>query len=110
MKTSGDLHRDWLDLLDADGPFLSVPALKKAWPTGMPALDRAALDALRDAQPAFEKGWDTWDMAGRDDASALDLYRQARDTWLDVILRTVLGWKTYYSAPASVDAKVHSPD
>ena len=110
MKTSGDLHRDWLDLLDVDGPFLSVPALKKAWPTGMPALDRAALDALRDAKPAFEKAWDTWDVAGRDDASALDRYRQARDTWVDVILRTVLGWKTFYFAPASIDVKVHSPD
>ena len=65
-----DPHRDWLDLLDTDGPFLSVPALKKAWPTGMPAPDRAALDALRDAKPAFEKAWDAWDMADKDDAGA----------------------------------------
>ena len=41
-----DPHREWLDLLDTDGPFLSVPVLKKAWPTGMSAPDRSALDVL----------------------------------------------------------------
>ena len=107
---SNDSHRDWLDLLDTDGPFLSVPALKKAWPTGMPAPDRAALDALADAKPAFEKAWDAWDLAGDDDAAALERYRIARDRWVDVILRTVLGWKDFYRIPASPDIKVHSPD
>jgi hypothetical protein len=112
MRNSNDLHRDWLTLLDTDGPFLSVPALKKAWPTGIPAPERAALDALRDAKPAFEKAWDKWDMAGpgRDDAAPLEEYRQARDAWVDVILRTVLGWKSFYLTPAPVDFKVHSPD
>ena len=109
-----DPHREWLDLLDTDGPFLSVPVLKKAWPTGMNAPDRSALDALRDAKPAFEKAWDAWDMADKDTAdrgaAALEKYRQARDTWVDVILRTVLGWKNFYLTPASVDVKVHSPD
>ena len=63
-----DPHREWLDPLDTDGPFLSVPVLKKAWPTGMNAPDRAALDALRDAKPAFEKAWDAWDLADKDTA------------------------------------------
>jgi hypothetical protein len=109
-----DPHREWLDLLDTDGPFLSVPVLKKAWPTGMNAPDRSALDALRDAKPAFEKAWDAWDLADKDTAdrgaAALEEYRQTRDAWVDVILRTVLGWKNFYLTPASVDAKVHSPD
>jgi type I restriction-modification system DNA methylase subunit len=108
--TSYDAHRDWLDLLDTDGPFLSVPALKKAWPTGMPAPDRAALDALHDAKPAFEKAWDAWDVADEDDVAALEAYRTARDAWVDVILRTVLGWRNFYLSPASADVKVHSPD
>jgi len=108
--TGYDAHRDWLDLLDTDGPFLSVPALKRAWPTGMPAPDRAVLDALRDAKPAFEKAWDAWDMAGGDDAAALEAYRAARDVWVDIILRTVLGWKDFYLTPVSADVKVHSPD
>jgi hypothetical protein len=109
-----DPHREWLDLLDADGPFLSVPVLKKAWPTGMNAPDRAALDALRDAKPAFEKAWDAWDLADKEtagrNAAALEKYRQARDAWVDVILRTVLGWKKFYLTPVSFDVKVHSPD
>ena len=114
MRNDSDLHRDWLGLLDTDGPFLSVPALKKAWPTGMPAGDRAALDALRDAKPAFEKAWDVWDMAEKatadQAAAALAEYQQARDAWVDVVLRTVLGWKNFYLTPASVDVKVHAPD
>jgi hypothetical protein len=114
MRSDSDLHRDWLGLLDTDGPFLSVPALKKAWPTGMPVPDRAALDALRDAKPAFEKAWDVWDMAEKatadQAAAALAEYRQARDTWVDVVLRAVLGWKNFYLTPASVDLKAHAPD
>ena len=114
MRSDSDLHRDWLGLLDTDGPFLSVPALKKAWPTGMPVPDRAALDALRDAKPAFEKAWDVWDMAEKatadQAATALAEYQQARDAWVDVVLRTVLGWKSFYLTPASADVKVHAPD
>lgn len=115
-KTTGDLHRDWLDLLDTDGPFLSVPALKKAWPTGMPRPEPGALDALRDAKPAFEKAWDAWDLADKGSAeqadAALEKYRAARDAWVDVILRDSLGWKDLYVTPASTgaDVKVHSPD
>lgn len=115
-KSTSDLHRDWLDLLDTDGPFLSVPALKKAWPTGMPKPESASLDALRDAKPAFEKAWDTWDLADKSSAeetdAALEAYRTARDAWVDVILRAGLGWKDFYLTPASagVDVKVHSPD
>jgi hypothetical protein len=114
MRNDSDLHRDWLGLLDTDGPFLSVPALKKVWPTGMPAGDRTALDALRDAKPAFEKAWDVWDMAEKatadQAAAALAAYREARDAWVDVVLRTVLGWKNFYLAPPSIDVKVHAPD
>ena len=31
-RSAADLHRAWLELVDADGPFLSVPALKRVWP------------------------------------------------------------------------------
>jgi hypothetical protein len=114
MRNNSDLHRDWLSLFDTDGPFLSVPALKKGWPTGMPPGDRAALDALRDAKPAFEKAWDGWDTTQRTTAdqaaAALADYRQGRDAWVDVVLRTVLGWKSFYFTPPSVDVKVHAPD
>ena len=106
--SASDLHRAWLELVDADGPFLSVPVLKDAWPTGMLPPERPELDALRDAKPAFEKAWERWD-TGRDDSDALDQYRQARDAWVDVILRKVLGWKNFYVAPTSI-AEIHPHD
>ncbi len=107
--SSADLHRAWLELVDADGPFLSVPVLKRAWPTGMLPPARGELDALRDAKPAFEKAWDQWDIK-REDTAALERYRAARDAWVEVVLRKVLGWKDFYDSPAAADIKVHSPD
>ena len=107
--SGADLHRSWLDLVDADGPFLSVPVLKRAWPTGMLPPGEGELHALRDAKPAFEKAWDQWD-TDRDDAGALERYREARDAWAEVVLRKVVGWKDSYIAPAAADIKVHSPD
>ncbi len=106
--SASDLHRAWLELVDTDGPFLSVPVLKDAWPTGMLPPERPELDALRDAKPAFEKAWERWD-TGRDDSDALDQYRQARDAWVDVILRKVLGWKNFYVARTSI-AEIHPHD
>ena len=107
--SSADLHRAWLELVDADGPFLSVPVLKRTWSTGMPPPGSGELDALRDAKPAFEKAWDRWDI-DRDDVDALERYREARDAWADVVLQKVLGWKDEYVAPVAADIKVHSPD
>ena len=107
--SGADLHRAWLELVDADGPFLSVPVLKRAWPTGMLPPARGELDALRDAKPAFEKAWDEWDI-NREDAAALERYREARDAWVEVVLRKVLGWKDFYDSPVAADIKVHSPD
>ena len=107
-----DPHRNWLELVDADGPFLSVPALRKVWPQGMPQPRRDELTALRDAKPAWDKAWDRWDI-DRDDPAALTDYRQARDAWVDVVLRDVLGWKDRYRTPVpagtQADVTVRSP-
>lgn len=109
----GDPHRDWLELVDADGPFLSIPALRKVWPTGMPQPRPNELAALRDAKPVWEKAWDRWD-TDRDDLDALADYRDQRDAWADVVLRDVLGWKDRYRVPVPAgtpaDALVRSPD
>ncbi|GAA2987166.1 MULTISPECIES: Eco57I restriction-modification methylase domain-containing protein [Streptomyces] len=94
--TVADLHRSWLELVDTDGPFLAVPALKRAWSTGIHQPDARALAALRDSKPAFEKAWENWDK--QSDEPALDLYREARDAWVDTVLRQVLRWGTTYSA------------
>lgn len=106
--TATDLHRAWLELVDTDGPFLALPALKRVWGQGMPQPDADAVTALKDAKPAFEKAWENWDRR-RDDPAALEFYRDARDSWVDVVLREVLGWGDSYVAIVS-GAEVHSPD
>ncbi|MBL3668429.1 SAM-dependent DNA methyltransferase [Streptomyces sp. M2CJ-2] len=95
-RSAADLHRAWLELVDADGPFLSVPALKRVWPQGMPQLgaDQGAL--LKEAKPAFEKAWEDWDLH-RDDPAGLDRYREARDAWVELVLRNILGWGDHYT-------------
>ncbi|MEU9395938.1 DNA methyltransferase [Streptomyces sp. NPDC048324] len=107
--TAAGLHRAWLELVDTDGPFLAVPALERVWPQGIPQPDTRALDALKDAKPAFEKAWENWD-AHREDEAALDLYREARDTWVDLVLRQGLRWGASYTVPAPAVAEVRSPD
>ena len=59
------MHREWLELVDTDGPFLAAPVLKRAWPQGMPLLknlengqQRAA--ELRQEKALFEAAWDEW--------------------------------------------------
>lgn len=93
------LHRNWLALVDSDGPFLAVPPLLAVWPQGIPPISSEAKAALTTAKPVFDRAWDEWD-ASRSDAQlgqqsdhpALQAYRAARDAWVDVILREVLGW------------------
>ena len=106
--TGADLHRRWLELVDTDGPFLAIPALRRVWPQGMPVPAKEAITALKDAKVAFEKAWENWDTR-RDDAAALEFYRQERDTWADVVLRDMLGWRDSYTA-ATVGDQVRSPD
>ncbi|MFI0937252.1 Eco57I restriction-modification methylase domain-containing protein [Streptomyces sp. NPDC021020] len=104
-----DLHRAWLELVDTDGPFLAVPALERVYRQGIPQPDARALDAIKDAKPVFEKAWENWDEK-RDDPAALDLYRGARDIWVDLVLRQGLRWGAEYTVPAPATAEVRSPD
>jgi methylase of polypeptide subunit release factors len=106
--SSNDLHRAWLELVDTDGPFLALPALKRVWPQGMPQPDADALMAMKDAKPAFEKAWENWDRR-RDDQAAVEFYREARDVWVDVVLRDMLGWGDLYTT-AVAEREIHSPN
>lgn len=102
-----EAHTAWLELVDTDGPFLAVPTLRRVWPAGIPTPDPDAIATLREARPAFEKAWEHWDRH-RDDEAALAFYREARDTWVAIVLGDVLGWP----APLGRDtgATVRSPD
>lgn len=81
-------HRQWLELVDTEGPFLSVPVITEVYPQGMPALKRDRREALRAAKPAFDRAWDAWDK----NRQALGAYREARDAWVSAVLVEVLGW------------------
>lgn len=114
-RDGAESHRYWLQLVDTDGPFLSVPALKSVWGYGMPSMDSDALAVLKQAKPIFERAWERWD-AYRDDTSVLNAYRQARQTWVEAVLRNVLGWGNSYvtdlalAAVTDVASGVRSPN
>ncbi|NUS43304.1 MAG: SAM-dependent DNA methyltransferase [Mycobacteriaceae bacterium] len=102
--TATDIHREWLELVDTEGPFLSIPALKNVRPQGFPVLDADRKATLTETKPAFEKAWENWDQLHDDEAaqeSALELYRAERDTWVDTILREVIGWQHSYTTDLS---------
>ena len=105
-------HRRWLELVDTDGPFIAVPALKDVWPQGMPQLSAPARASLADAKTPFERAWDTWDKNQADQA-ALDALREARNTWAQVVLRDVAGWADFLridlAVTAAAEARATSP-
>ena len=90
-RSAAERHREWLGLVDTEGPFLSVPVLTGLYPQGMPGLSRERREALRAAKPAFDRAWDAWD-ADRESAAALASYRRARDAWVGTVFTKVLGW------------------
>jgi len=99
-----------LELVDTEGPFIALPVLTKAFPTGIPQLDPARRLALTAAKPAFERARDTYDEA-LDREAALPTYRAARDAWVETVLRDVLAWGTFWTPGDAVSATtVWSPD
>ncbi len=61
---AAELHRQWLELVDIEGPFLAIPPLKRVWPNGIPDFrsnhpDR--YDVLADARNDFETAWESLD-------------------------------------------------
>ncbi|WP_280365658.1 DNA methyltransferase [Nocardia abscessus] len=112
--SAAELHRAWLELVDTEGPFLSVPTLSRVWQQGMPPVSLDCKAVLAEATPAFQKAWEHWD-THRDDHAALELYRTERDTWVDTVLREVIGWNATYitdlSGPDFVEIlPARSPD
>lgn len=110
QKSTGDLHRAWLELVDTEGPFLAVPVLTRVWPQGIPQLGAAQKAALTAAKPGFDAAWDSWDKSAVDDA--LERYCTARDEWIATVRDDVFGWGDKW-APTDTTvtrAAVTSPD
>ena len=125
-KSPEQMHRDWLELVDTDGPFLAAPVLKRAWPQGMPPLkslengQQRAIE-LRQEKAAFEAAWDEWHrirIGSDDDEAAADAtreYRERENTWVSFVVRCLLDWREDYrlaeDEPAEATAyDVESPN
>lgn len=91
VRTGAAAHREWLTLVDTDGPFLAAPALSRVYPQGIADLDSERRALLGDAKAPFEAAWDDWHSA-REDEAALEQYRHARDTWVETVLSEIIGW------------------
>ncbi|WP_035758456.1 Eco57I restriction-modification methylase domain-containing protein, partial [Granulicoccus phenolivorans] len=104
-----DQHRAWLDLVDTEGPFLAIPPLKRVWPQGMPSLEIERKTVLMDARKNFEGAWEALDRTPESD-SARDLYRAARDMWVETILREVAGWAESLSWGEVPGVEAQSPN
>lgn len=92
---SAELHRSWLELVDVEGPFLAIPPLKRVWPNGIPdfrSIHPDRFTALADARKEFETAWEQVDRHPDDD-TVLASYRNARDEWVQTVLRDVIGWQ-----------------
>lgn len=107
--SAADQHRAWLELFDTEGPFLAIPALKRVWPQGMPALPNARKAALTDARKAFETAWEQFDRAHGSE-TALDVYRAERNRWVESVLRDVVGWSDSLSWGDVPGVEAYSPN
>lgn len=71
---SGQEHRDWLALVETSGPFLSIPVLRRAWPS-LDAIDAKQRERLRIEHAAWQEDV----VAGQ-------------AAWIDYVLRGFLEW------------------
>ena len=65
-------HRDWLALVEVNGPFLSLPVLRRTWPT-LDSLDQQERDELRRAHGAWRTGG-------------------SREAWIEYVVQDLLEW------------------
>jgi hypothetical protein len=72
-------HAEWLSLVEASGPFVSLPVLLKAFPQGLEAHDPEQLKLLKSAH----EEWQDSQLGAKPDAA---IHR----AWVDFILRQTL--------------------
>jgi hypothetical protein len=76
---ASDLHRQWLELVDVEGPFLAIPPLKRVWPNGIPDFRVQPPGPLRHPGGGPQGLRGAWEALDRepDSDSQLDAYRVA---------------------------------
>lgn len=77
-----DQHRDWLSLVEVDGPFLTLPVLLRVWPT-LDAVDTDTRERLRDVLA----------------------YAETKPrAWIEYVVAELLGWEGLATwAPVGLD-------
>ncbi|AXE38830.1 DNA methyltransferase [Acidipropionibacterium virtanenii] len=106
------MHRQWLELVDTEGPFLAIPPLKRVWPTGIPDFRSTHPDrfeALTSAHKEFVRAWDSFDRDPEGDGR-LDAYRVTRDEWIETLLRDVIRWDDSLVLQPTPAIQVKSPN
>ena len=73
-------RHDWLNLIEASGPFLAIPVLDEIFPQGLERLDASRAQRLRRAYDEWHEAVDTKDP----DLEAL------HPAWIDEVLTTAL--------------------
>lgn len=81
-------HAEWLSLVEVSGPFLTLPVLRRIWPT-LDAVDPRTREALR---VAFA--------SGQDDPAA----------WIDFVLNGLLGWGDAIRRAGMTDLALDVPE
>ena len=75
-----DQHKDWLQLVESEGPFLSLPVLNRIWPNGVDRFEPSdpRLLSLKDSFQAWRKK-----PAGQ------------HENWIKTILNDVASWQDH---------------
>ncbi len=100
-------HAEWLNLIEASGPFLSMPVLLRAFPQGLEAHDP---DVAREVRLAYEEWLDNWQgltktpLRGKPDAAI-------HTAWIRFVLQRVLempaeGLAEGQAIPATIKATI----
>ncbi|MDA2810656.1 hypothetical protein O4J56_08420 [Nocardiopsis sp. RSe5-2] len=76
-EDSAEQHRNWLSLIEVDGPFLTLPVLRATWPARLDPLDREKRARLRREHARWQA------------ASATTVGQEA---WIRYLLSDMLAW------------------
>jgi hypothetical protein len=104
-----DTHHDWLRLIEISGPFLAVPVLKEAFPTGLEGLDGLKRKRLRQAYDEWREALESGDPQISELHSAWVDEVLSRGLELDADRRvSVLKRADWCAANLSIDLAEHS--
>ena len=97
------VDNDWLALVEPVGQFLTTPVLRSTFPQGFPAVPADLRLETREHLAALAETSHTT----ADSHAMVAPNAAARDTWIDWLLRVVLGWGEHYRTGDEATAITH---